>query len=170
MYYGQDSAPLFSLSGTTYSGPKAQAWALNEDGTQNSPGNPAKAGSSLTIYLTGYGNIPGLPENGQLPEGETSVTPPDVYLMGTSSSDHSPEVKSSSLSPSEPGVWKVKFTVPAVRTSGNYAVAVLYKNLGQTVNSQLGIRLTDWEDPWLDPKYKLTYGPAIVYPLVSIKY
>jgi uncharacterized protein (TIGR03437 family) len=49
-----------------------QAAVINQDGTVNSPSNPAKLGSAISIYATGTGYL----EN-QLPDGSlTPITPP----------------------------------------------------------------------------------------------
>jgi uncharacterized protein (TIGR03437 family) len=47
------SPNLFTLSGSG----AGQAAALNQDGTVNGPGNPARPGSVVSLFLTGTGNM-----------------------------------------------------------------------------------------------------------------
>ena len=114
-YFGQNP-PLFDSTGA---GQQAQAKALNQDGSQNSSGNRAGVGQELTIFLTGYGNVPGLPDDGVAPDGEVSVDAPQVYLITTTSAQYAATVLSSTLDPANPGVWRVKIKVPQVNASGN---------------------------------------------------
>ncbi len=44
---------IFSVDGTS----QGRAYVLNSDGTLNSPANPAKPGSEITIYATGVGHM-----------------------------------------------------------------------------------------------------------------
>ncbi len=68
---------VFSQDGTG----RGQAAVVNEDGSVNSPGNPARKGSVVSIYATGLGPVAPQPEDGAInrdgypqPEGRVLVT------------------------------------------------------------------------------------------------
>ncbi|MGI8743133.1 MAG: SBBP repeat-containing protein [Bryobacteraceae bacterium] len=64
-----DAAPgAFTLDGSGY----GQIAALNEDGTINSPENPAAQGSIVALYLTGFGQMQPVPMDGAIAEGPSS--------------------------------------------------------------------------------------------------
>jgi uncharacterized protein (TIGR03437 family) len=105
---------------------QGQARATNEDGTPNTSGRPTVSNQELTVYLTGQGSVPGLPEDGTAPGAEVPVG--DVrafFLAGTQPLEA--QVLSSTLDPAEPGVWRLKVKVPQVPTNGTYGFAVIYK-------------------------------------------
>jgi len=59
--------PSFFADTSAYARDFAQnfaAFALNSDGTRNSPQNPAKPASAISLFLNGIGNGPALPEVG----------------------------------------------------------------------------------------------------------
>ncbi|HEY3835684.1 MAG TPA: SBBP repeat-containing protein [Bryobacteraceae bacterium] len=64
---GTSSGRFLSQNGTGY-GPVA--W--NQDGTANSPDNPAKIGETLTFYATGAGVMMPLPQDGLVPSSPQS--------------------------------------------------------------------------------------------------
>ena len=53
-----------------------QGFILNQDGTRNSPGNPAQEGSSITLCATGAGPLTF--DHGYA----VTATTPDVYIDG----------------------------------------------------------------------------------------
>ncbi len=61
---------LFSQDGSGYG---AVAW--NQDGTPNSPTNPAKAGDFVTFYGTGAGPMIPVPLDGTIPQSSQSTVP-----------------------------------------------------------------------------------------------
>jgi uncharacterized protein (TIGR03437 family) len=75
----------------------------------NSSANPVSAGGIIGLWLTGAGNIPGLPADGTAPNGlfQTPVFP-NVLINGVAAS-----VVGSAMSPQYPGLWQVNVTVPA---------------------------------------------------------
>lgn len=113
--------------------PLAPALAFNEDGGQNSTGNRARIGSTLTLSLTGYGYFDSLPEDGtassaDVPSRESLrvllFTPANVPTQLSES-----EIISSALDPERPGVWKLTIRVPdRIPVTGDYWVGVSYKN------------------------------------------
>ncbi|QOY90084.1 hypothetical protein [Paludibaculum fermentans] len=104
------------------------AMALNQDGSENSASKPAKIDQTLTVFLTGYGNFDGLPDDGLAPGSEAPI-PGDVLaylLLGTGATQA--QVVSSTLDPDKPGVWRVKVKVPTTLNNGTYTVNIVYKS------------------------------------------
>jgi uncharacterized protein (TIGR03437 family) len=105
-----------------------QIRALNADGTQNSSSNPAQRGSGMemTLYLVGYGHLDDAPPAGTA--AEVPVPFDGTIIIGVNTSGLAPaQVVSSTLDPSEPGVWKLRVrpdsSVTGASGSG-YAVPV----------------------------------------------
>lgn len=101
------------------SGKARQAAVLNQDGTINSPQNPAPRGSIIQIFGTGQGFVAGAPNDGI---GATSPTPItgrtdvafngcEVHNTGCSGTDTPDYVKYSGLS-SYPGGWQINVQIP----------------------------------------------------------
>jgi uncharacterized protein (TIGR03437 family) len=77
-YLGQSAPPLdapgsynpgiFTING--------QAAILNQDGTVNTPSNPAKLGTIVSVYATGTGGL-----ETPLPDGEITPLPPPYFLL-----------------------------------------------------------------------------------------
>jgi uncharacterized protein (TIGR03437 family) len=84
----------------------------NQDGTLNTPTNPAAPGSIVTIYLTGQGYISGMPADGAAPSAALS-TPytPTVYVGGANFVPPG-NVKYSGLAPEQVGVWQINVQIP----------------------------------------------------------
>ncbi|MGJ5817328.1 hypothetical protein [Paludibaculum fermentans] len=104
------------------------AKAMNQDGSENSASKPAKIDQELTVFLTGYGNFDGLPDDGLAPGSDVPV-PGDVlaYLLGSTSATPA-QVVSSTLDPDKPGLWRVKIKVPTTLSNGSYTVNLVYKS------------------------------------------
>jgi uncharacterized protein (TIGR03437 family) len=116
-----------------------QARAYNQDGSANNSSHSANKDEELTVCLTGYGAIDGLPDDGQagsaIPIGDVRA-----YLIGTAAVEA--QVLDSATDPNEPGVWRVKIKVPQVLTNGNYVFAVIYRNVGSTLYNGKSVRPT----------------------------
>jgi uncharacterized protein (TIGR03437 family) len=54
---------VFTIDGTGY----GQIAAINEDGTVNSPAQPAARGSVVAMWLTGFGRMQPVPLDGEVP-------------------------------------------------------------------------------------------------------
>ncbi len=108
---------IFSLDGSG----QGQAAILNEDGSLNSPSNPASRGSIITIYATGGGEAaPGVVDGQILSDIlPTSILPVSVYfdLYPYSDSDDDPKqgevLYAGGVSGSVPGLLQVNVRVPA---------------------------------------------------------
>lgn len=101
---------------------------LNQDGTLNSPSNPAARGAVVQIYATGQGAVRNAPPDGapapSSPLAETPARP--LVTIGTSSErDVVPEF--SGLAPGFVGVWQINARVPdATVPSPRVPVVVRY--------------------------------------------
>ncbi|MFN0166508.1 MAG: SBBP repeat-containing protein, partial [Bryobacteraceae bacterium] len=106
------SPAVFSSDGTG----RGQAAVVNEDGSVNSPGNPARKGSVVAIYATGLGPVNSPPEDGAInrdgfpqPEGRVLV----------SIGGYSAEVPFAGGAPGQVfGVFQVNARVPMQPASG----------------------------------------------------
>lgn len=99
---------IFSQSGTGI----GTAAAVNQDGTVNSPTNPAVQGDIIQIYCTGQGPVPGAPEDGY-PSGAVRTPGVPSVLMGP---DFLPDnfIKYSGLAPGLVGVWQINVEIPKI--------------------------------------------------------
>ena len=64
----QAAPAAFTLDGSG----SGQAAAINEDGTFNSPTNPAPRGSTIALWLTGFGQMQPVPTDGLISQGPSS--------------------------------------------------------------------------------------------------
>ncbi len=123
--FNASPAVIFAGANPASSG---QARATNQNGAENNSANPASSGQELTVYLTGTGPADGLPEDGEAPGGEIPVSGVQAFIL-TSSAAIQATVVSSTLDPSEPGVWRVRIRVPQVQAAAAYGFAVIYRSM-----------------------------------------
>jgi uncharacterized protein (TIGR03437 family) len=64
-----------------------QAAALNEDGSYNTPSNPATPGSIVVLFATGAGNLDPVPEDGKIVRGKPPQTAPVSAYVGSCQAD-----------------------------------------------------------------------------------
>jgi len=60
-----------------------QAAALNEDGSYNTPSNPARPGSIVVLFATGAGKLDPVPEDGTVIRGRLPQTLPASAYVGS---------------------------------------------------------------------------------------
>jgi uncharacterized protein (TIGR03437 family) len=132
-----DSDPgVFSVSGGT--GPAA---LLNQDGSYNSPGNPAGLGTIVQIFATGEGVLTPAGVDGQIETGPLStipkpVLPIRVFFAGETSFD----VPYVGVAPGEvDGLLQINVRVPIDAPTGN--VEMLLQVGARTSPSKLTIAL-----------------------------
>lgn len=108
-----------------------QAVVQNADHTLNSPGNPAKAGSTVTAYLTGSGPVD--------PPVADGMAPPDNTLVQVTSS-HSAAIGSApanvsfaGLAPTFVGLLQMNIEIPSGLAAGDYPLTVSIN--GESSNS-----------------------------------
>ncbi len=104
------------------------AAAINQDGTINTPTNPAIQGEVIALYCTGQGFVNGAPEDG-FPSGAVNTKSTPAVLMGA---DFVPDgaVKYSGLAPGLVGVWQINVEIPktVITTPTNPTYVVLLTN------------------------------------------
>ena len=84
------------------------ALAIHRDGSLIDAGNPAKAGETLTLFLTGLGSVNGDTQAGMLLPGPTPVPARVSVLFGEVYVD----AVSATLSASAAGLYEVQVLVP----------------------------------------------------------
>lgn len=122
-----NSSTLTSSCGQAALGPTFEAVALNSDGTLNSCANPAKAGSSITVFLNGVNAIAGSYGIGSVEgPGKPLGIPVAVSSVGDSSSvPLSLAAGPISLSVAAiDGVYQLSVRMPAVSSAGVAAVGL----------------------------------------------
>lgn len=145
------ASPSFFTEGSTGSG---QIAAINQDGSinsitvkQDSTGKiiqgPGERSKVISLYLTGQGSIPGMPEDGQ-PPTTTVPTPPEGQLrvfIGTKELDQS-QIQYSGLGGGYPGLWQINAVIPDVTVPGISPVVILYRGFPSNINPMTGVRVT----------------------------
>jgi len=140
---GATLVPMYSVAPGAFLYPGGQtgatvyAAAINQDGTINGPTNPALRGQVISLYMTGQGNVPGLPPDGV--PATTAISAPvaiTVLLNGfdvnsaTYAEQTTQHVQYSGIN-QYPGMWQINVKIPAtVSTTSGVWFAVLVNNLG----------------------------------------
>jgi uncharacterized protein (TIGR03437 family) len=115
-----------------------QAPALNEDGSINNADHPARRGSIVAIFGTGFGVTSTTCATGGLnPAGQTSFAPNEVSVVARNGAR--PMVTYAGGAPTlQCGVAQVNFVVPPDTAPGDYLVAPVVKLAdGRTVAGQV---------------------------------
>ena len=129
------SPALFTTSGTG----NGQVLATNQDPDQkcgkaptcyiNSSTNPAARGSTISLYGTGEGYIPGAPPDGAISQTAVETPQKPKVIIGTRFVDDS-DVQYSGLAPGLVGIWQINVTIPKIVAPGNSVpVAVVYGSM-----------------------------------------
>jgi uncharacterized protein (TIGR03437 family) len=144
VYQSQTSSPLtvpvvaaapgvFTLN---YSG-SGPGTILNQDGSVNSPGNPAAVGSLVSVYATGEGQTNPSGVDGKL-DGSPAPQPVQT-VTATIGGVNAPVKSAGGVTGAVPGVLEVVLQVPATLASASAAPVVL--NIGGAA-SQAGVTLS----------------------------
>jgi uncharacterized protein (TIGR03437 family) len=98
-----------------------QAAVVNQNGSLNSPGAPAQAGSVASVYVTGLGTVsPQIASGAAAPAGPTSNANASVTVtVGTAAG----QVQFAGLAPGFAGLDQVNFVVPSL-PAGQYALKI----------------------------------------------
>ncbi|HEY3444481.1 MAG TPA: hypothetical protein VGK29_27265 [Paludibaculum sp.] len=124
-------SPAVLVQGGATSG---QARANNQDGSLNTTSNAISSGQQLTVYLTGYGAIDGLPDDGIAPGAEIPIVGDMLAKLRIGTGLVDCPIISAALDPDEPGVWRLKVKVgTAIQTAGTYPFVVLYNGFASDV-------------------------------------
>jgi len=129
-----ESPGLFTVDGSG----SGQVAAVNQDGSLNNGANPAKAGSTVTLYGTGQGAIHGMPPDGQAAEGivPTPETPQVFINAGFVAAG---DVQWSGLAPGFAGLWQINVKVPSDAPPADVIVFVIYGGVNSILDPN-GIR------------------------------
>jgi uncharacterized protein (TIGR03437 family) len=135
---------LFTVFTTSETIPENRGFALvatNQDGTVNSHANPAKAGSYVSIWATGFGAVPGVTMEGAVATGARN----DCYSCQVilSGSGASPTVtKTVSYAGPSPGLidglMQINFKIPGEVDSLSPLLQIHFTMLGDTAPVYLG--------------------------------
>jgi uncharacterized protein (TIGR03437 family) len=113
---------------------KPTVLARNEDGSLNTCANPARAGSTASIFVNGGGIVGTQPVTGLM---NWETTP--VNITATMTRDGllpEPEVVSVTLDPGSPnGVWRVRFRIPPNAQTGPMPASILLDGLPVTTDT-----------------------------------
>ena len=117
---------------TTNQGGTGQAAAVNQDRTLNGPNNPAPAGSTITLYGTGQGQVsPAVADGAAAPSSPLAQTVAVPTSSGTTCLNSQPSmcvaigstgfggVQYSGLTPGFVGLWQINVTIPVGTPSGS---------------------------------------------------
>jgi uncharacterized protein (TIGR03437 family) len=113
----------------------ALAYALNQDGTLNSPSSPAALGSFVAVWGTGFGTLnPTCPTGGQ--------NPPDAVNLASSAVSFSyktsmPVAYAGSAPGFACGVTQINLQVPAV-PSGPFTIYISVATGGYSIGDPIG--------------------------------
>jgi uncharacterized protein (TIGR03437 family) len=125
---------LFTSDGTG----AGELAAINAaDNTVNSPGNPAKAGTYITLFGTGIGAVPGAPADGMPPNG-LIYSGGNVQVFMNTGQVPTNLVQFSGLAPNFVGVWQINAQIPS-DAIGTVPVAVVLNGVSTNVD-QFGNR------------------------------
>ncbi len=126
----ESAVPGIFVSGT-------QAAALNEDLTQNEPGNPARVGSIVTLFLTGAGGTdPPLPDGAPAPDPPPNLVLPVIVRVGGAPA----EVIHAGSAPGWVGVAQVNIRIPDVSSSEFAPVRVTVGGITRNQSATLAVK------------------------------
>jgi uncharacterized protein (TIGR03437 family) len=135
-----------------YTGAVRAAVVANADSSLNTPTNPAKRGTVITIYATGQGFVPGAPPDGSLPQGlVTTPTNPRIVMNGLFLDEIALQpgdpangqfVQFSGLSPSYPGIWQINVQIPMAIPPGVQTILAIVQDGIASVDPNAGTYVT----------------------------
>lgn len=116
------NVPVLAAAPGIFSDGSGRAIAQNSDYSQNTAGNPAKAGSTIMAYLTGSG-----PVNVAMSDGAVASASPLARAMSQTSATIGSlpaEVSFVGLAPGFVGLTQMNIVVPSSLASGDYPLSV----------------------------------------------
>jgi uncharacterized protein (TIGR03118 family) len=130
------SAPgLFTLD---YSG-SGQVVAINQDGTVNSPTNPAARGSVVLLYATGEGVTAPLPQDGAITVGRF-VPGPILSVTLAIGNQPAKVIYAASFPGTVAGVMEVEAVIPSGITAGTVPVVVTVGTVASQATATLSVK------------------------------
>jgi uncharacterized protein (TIGR03437 family) len=115
------------------------AVAQNQDGTLNTPTNPAVQGSTIVFYGTGQGYIAGAPPDGTISNAPLQSARQPIVIMGPQYVP-SANIQYAGLSPGLVGVWQVNVLIPesVITTPTNPTQVVIIQDSVPSGGAALG--------------------------------
>ena len=110
----------------------------NQDGSLNTPANAASRGSVITMFLTGAGNLPNAPADGDVPQGEVDVDTSQLQVIigaavidaSTKGQDGNPALVFAGLTPGSVGIWQINVRIPdSVAPLATTPIGVRYRGV-----------------------------------------
>ncbi|MBY0373050.1 MAG: hypothetical protein K2Q23_03595, partial [Bryobacteraceae bacterium] len=121
-------------------GGRGQVAALNQDNSVNSAQNPAQRGSIITLFATGFGNIPGAPADG-VPVTSEIRTPGLLQVSIGTSFVPADAILFSGLAPNLISVWQINVRIPMTVPPGNATpLGVRYRDTGAQTGLTVAVR------------------------------
>ena len=103
------SFPIAPSAPGVFSDRNNQSVVRNEDGSMNAPSNPARVGSTVTVYLTGQGAVePPVPTGEPAPDTVETV----LYPISATVGRRAAAIAFSRLSPGSIGLFEIHLIVP----------------------------------------------------------
>jgi uncharacterized protein (TIGR03437 family) len=97
----------------------------------NGPSNPLVRGQVISLFGTGFGFVPGAPNDGSAVAGALST--PDAPLIGTEAGFLQGEVQYSGFAPGFVGLWQINVRIPDNVAPSNAApIVIFYRGKGST--------------------------------------
>jgi len=134
-----ESPALFTVDGSG----NGQVVALNQDGSLNNSGHPAKASSYVTLFGTGQGVVAGMPPDGH-PAPSSPLLPANPALKVFINSDFVPQgdIEFSGLAPGFVGLWQINVKVPANVPPGDVPVFLDLNGINSVLDANGNRRTT----------------------------
>ncbi|MCW5980370.1 MAG: hypothetical protein KIT09_19970 [Bryobacteraceae bacterium] len=120
------AAPAFFTKTQDGSG---QIAALNQNNTENSAANPARAGEVVALFGTGSGFVPNAPPDGTPPSGPTPTDELPRVIFNSRFIEGAENIPYSGLAPSLVGVWQINVKVPDFAPPGENVIIMTMKDV-----------------------------------------
>jgi uncharacterized protein (TIGR03437 family) len=116
------SVPVLTAAPGLFTSSTGQAAVQNANSSANTPSNPAKVGSSVTVYFTGTGPVsPAVADGAASPKGTPAqVTSSATATIGSATA----QVSFAGLAPGFVGLGQMDIVVPSGLSSGNYTLTL----------------------------------------------
>jgi uncharacterized protein (TIGR03437 family) len=116
------NVPLLTAAPGLFTSSSGQAVVQNSDSSANSPSNPAKVGSNITVYFTGTGPVsPTVADGAVSPKSPAaSATSSATAIIGSSSA----QITFTGLTPGFVGLAQMDVVVPSGLVTGSYKLII----------------------------------------------
>jgi uncharacterized protein (TIGR03437 family) len=116
------SVPVLTAAPGLFTSSTGQAAVQNADHSANTPTNPAKVGSTVTVYFTGTGPVnPAVADGAASPKGTPAqVTSTATATIGSATA----QVSFAGLAPGFVGLGQMDIVIPSGLSSGNHTLTL----------------------------------------------